>query len=120
MPAAWTIGSSSRQLMVARGGRRHSLATSPILIAATALVAAASFAGLLHPRMPARLPLAASALLGVSLMGVGHEWVLARPLDDVVRSLLDQSLAPLRNVHSWILSFGCRWPLDWGTLSALP
>ena len=76
-----------------------SLATSPLLIAATALVAAVSFVGLLHPRMPARLPLAATALLGVFLMGVGHRWALASPVDDMVRSLLDQSLAPLRNVH---------------------
>lgn len=77
----------------------YALATSPALVGVTALVAAASFAGLMHPKMPGRLPLAVSALVGVVLMGIGHGWALASPADDLVRSLLDGPLAPLRNVH---------------------
>lgn len=75
------------------------LATTPAIVVATTAVAALGFVGLLHPRMPARLPLAAGALLGVVLMVVGHEGLLASPLDGVVRDLLDGGLAPLRNVH---------------------
>ena len=75
------------------------LASSPALVAVTAVVAALGFAGLLHRRMPARLPLAASALLGVVLMVLGHDGVLASPLAGLTRDLLDGALAPLRNVH---------------------
>ena len=76
------------------------LASSPALVAATAAVAALGFVGLLHRRMPARLPLAASALLGTVLMVLGHDGgVLASPLAGITRDLLDGGLAPLRNVH---------------------
>ena len=76
------------------------LASSPALVAATAAVAALGFVGLLHRRMPARLPLAASALLGTLLMVLGHDGgVLASPLAGITRDLLDGGLAPLRNVH---------------------
>jgi arabinofuranan 3-O-arabinosyltransferase len=75
------------------------LAASPALVATTAVVAALGFAGLFHHRMPGRLPLAGSALLGVTLMVIGHDGDLASPLAGFVRSLLDGSLAPLRGVH---------------------
>ena len=76
------------------------LASSPALVAATAAVAALGFVGLLHRRMPARLPLAASALLGVALMVLGHDaGLLGSPLAGATRDLLDGVLAPLRNVH---------------------
>lgn len=75
------------------------LATDPVLIGATALVAALSLAGLFHPSMPARLPLTLSVLLGLVLLTIGHIAPLASPLSDLVRELLDGPLAPLRNVH---------------------
>ena len=76
------------------------LASSPALVTVTAAVAALSLVGLFHQRMPARLPLAASALLGVALMVIGHDGgVLGSPLAGVTRDLLDGGLAPLRNVH---------------------
>ena len=76
------------------------LASSPALVAATAAVAALGFVGLFHRRMPARLPLAASALLGTLLMVLGHDGgVLSSPLAGITRDLLDGGLAPLRNVH---------------------
>lgn len=75
------------------------LATAPILIGATAVVGALSLAGLFHPTMPARLPLALSALLGLVLLTIAHVAPLSSPLSDLVRELLDGPLAPLRNVH---------------------
>ena len=75
------------------------LATSPVLIGVTALVAAVSLAGLFHPSMPARLPLASSAILGMVLLTIGRHSPFGSPLDGSVRSLLDGSLALLRNVH---------------------
>jgi arabinofuranan 3-O-arabinosyltransferase len=75
------------------------LATDPLLIGVTAVVAALSLAGLFHPTMPARLPLALSAVLGFVLLTIGRHGELGSPLDGSVRSLLDSSLALLRNVH---------------------
>jgi len=75
------------------------LATDPVLIGVTALVTALSLAGLFHPAMPARLPLALSALLGLVLLTVAHIAPLSSPLSELVRELLDGALAPLRNVH---------------------
>lgn len=75
------------------------LATEPYLIAVTTVVAALSLAGLFHPSMPARLPLALSVLLGLVLLTIAHVAPLASPLSGTVRELLDGVLAPLRNVH---------------------
>lgn len=77
----------------------YDLATTPHLIALTAVVAALSLAGLFHPAMPARGPLAASALLGLVLLTVAHVATGGSPLSEQVRTLLDGPLAPLRNVH---------------------
>jgi arabinofuranan 3-O-arabinosyltransferase len=65
----------------------------------TALVAAVSLAGLFAPSMPMRSAFAASALLGMGLLAIGHAGFASSPLDDHVRALLDGALAPLRNVH---------------------
>lgn len=75
------------------------LATAPHLIVITALVAAVSLAGLFHPTMPARLPLALSALLGLVLLTIAHDAPLGSPLAGSLRELLDGPLALLRNVH---------------------
>lgn len=75
------------------------LATAPLLIGVTAVVAAVSLAGLFHPSMPARVPLGLSALLGLVLLTVAHASTLGSPLSDSVAGLLDGALAPLRNVH---------------------
>jgi arabinofuranan 3-O-arabinosyltransferase len=75
------------------------LATEPHLIALTALVAAVSLAGVFHPSMPARLPLALSVLLGLALLTIAHVAPLSSPLSGSIRDLLDGSLALLRNVH---------------------
>ncbi|WP_183407671.1 alpha-(1-_3)-arabinofuranosyltransferase domain-containing protein [Nocardioides marmoriginsengisoli] len=75
------------------------LATMPVLIALTAVVGALSLAGLFHPSMPARVPLALSALLGLVLLTIAHGSTAGSPISGAVASLLDGSLAPLRNVH---------------------
>lgn len=75
------------------------LARDPWLTAVTSVVAAISLGGLFHRRMPLRRPLVLSALLGLVLLTLAHESVLASPLSDPVRTLLDGVLAPLRNVH---------------------
>ncbi|MET3960316.1 arabinofuranan 3-O-arabinosyltransferase [Marmoricola sp. OAE513] len=75
------------------------LATMPLLIGLTAVVAALSLGGLFHASMPARVPLALSALLGVVLLTMPHISTLGSPLSGGVRELLDGMLAPLRNVH---------------------
>ncbi|MDP3894606.1 alpha-(1-_3)-arabinofuranosyltransferase family protein [Nocardioides sp.] len=77
----------------------YALATSSWLIVVGGVVAALGFLGLVHHRMPMRLPLLLSALLGVLLLAVGHEATLGSPLSGWVRDLLDGPLAPLRNVH---------------------
>lgn len=75
------------------------LATEPWLVASATLVAGASLVGLVHRRMPARLPLLAAVLLGMVLLTVGHASLVGSPLAGPVRDLLDGPLAPLRNVH---------------------
>ncbi len=75
------------------------LATDPVLIGVTAVVGALSLAGLFHPAMPARLPLAVTVLLGLVLLTVAHMAPLSSPFSGVTRELLDGVLAPLRNVH---------------------
>lgn len=77
----------------------YELATDPWLVGITGAVAAVSLFGLLHPRMPWRLPLALSALTGMVLLGMGHNDLLAGPFSGTFRELLDGVLSPFRNVH---------------------
>jgi arabinofuranan 3-O-arabinosyltransferase len=77
----------------------HLLATQGGLVVVTGLVSALGLAGLFRRSMPARLPLALSACLGLGLLAVGHDWLLASPLDAQARWLLDGPLAAFRNIH---------------------
>lgn len=77
----------------------HLLATHGGLVVVSGLVAGLGLAGLFRRTMPARLPLALSACLGLGLMAVGHDWLLASPLDAQARWLLDGPLAAFRNIH---------------------
>ena len=77
----------------------HLLATQGGLVVVTGLVSALGLAGLFRRTMPARLPLALSACLGLGLLAVGHDWVLASPFDAQARWLLDGPLAAFRNIH---------------------
>lgn len=77
----------------------YDLATTPHLIAVTALVAAISLAGLAHRAMPLRGALAASALIGLVCLTLAREGALAAPPQPLFEYLLNGPLAMLRNVH---------------------
>ncbi|MFC4058122.1 alpha-(1-_3)-arabinofuranosyltransferase family protein [Planomonospora corallina] len=92
-------------------------ATTPWLIAATALVAGLGVAGIASRTTPERAFLALTALAGVAVISFGHTDVLAHPWTDQVRALLDGLLAPFRNLHKFDALV--RLPLALG-LAALP
>ena len=73
--------------------------TQPVLVLATALVAAGGMAGLALRSMPARGRLVTMLLIGVALLGVGYSGGLGSPLAHQVQVFLDAAGAPLRNVH---------------------
>jgi arabinofuranan 3-O-arabinosyltransferase len=75
------------------------LVTQPVLVLATALVAAGGMAGLALRSMPARGRLVTMLLVGVVLLGVGYSGGLGSPLAHEVQAFLDAAGAPLRNVH---------------------
>ena len=77
----------------------HQLATAPVLILTTGLVAAMGLVGLCHHAMPLRGPLLASAVLGLLCLTAASPALLGSLVDGPVRDLLDGVLAPLRNVH---------------------
>jgi arabinofuranan 3-O-arabinosyltransferase len=77
----------------------HELVTSPVLAVLGTAIAAVSLVGLLHPRMPLRMPLAVSVGVGLLCLTVGNPSVVGSFVDEPVRALLDGPLAPLRNVH---------------------
>ncbi len=76
-----------------------SLVTQPVMVLATALVAAGGLAGLALRSMPARGRLVTMLLVGVVLLAVGYSGGLGSPLAHQVQLFLDAAGAPLRNVH---------------------
>ncbi|PSL04071.1 arabinofuranan 3-O-arabinosyltransferase [Haloactinopolyspora alba] len=77
------------------------LASEPVLILDTMLVAALGLAGLARLDMPARRVLLTGAVAGLALVSAGYAGSAASPLAEQVRALLDGPLAPLRNVHKF-------------------
>ncbi|WP_324273086.1 alpha-(1-_3)-arabinofuranosyltransferase domain-containing protein [Blastococcus brunescens] len=77
----------------------HTLVTSAPLAVLAMGVAAFGLVGLLHPRMPLRLPLTLALLLGLLCLTLGNPSLAGSFVDGPVRALLDGPLAPLRNVH---------------------
>ena len=77
----------------------YSLATTPLLIAVTAIVSAVGFLGLTRRSMPYRVPLLTSLLLGAVLLTISRDGALASPLHAPFQFLLDGPLSMLRNVH---------------------
>jgi arabinofuranan 3-O-arabinosyltransferase len=75
------------------------LATTPALIAVTAVLAAAGLAGLLLPGLRDRRWLLASVLLGTAMVAAAHTGEMTGPLAPMLQTALDGGLAPLRNVH---------------------
>ena len=76
-----------------------SLVTQPVMVLATALVAAGGLAGLALPTMPARGRLITMLMAGLLLLTAGYAGGLGSPLAGQVREFLDAAGAPLRNVH---------------------
>lgn len=79
----------------------HVLSTTPWLIAVTGIVAGLGLMGLCRSGLTERTFLVALLVLGVVIMAAAHPGVLASPLADPYRGLLDSVLAPFRNVHKF-------------------
>lgn len=77
------------------------LVDNPVLMAATALIAAAGLAGLAQRGLPERRFLVLGALAGLTLLTIGYVGTLDSPFAPHIRALLDGPLAPLRNVHKF-------------------
>ncbi|WP_347563595.1 alpha-(1-_3)-arabinofuranosyltransferase family protein [Rhodococcus sp. ABRD24] len=75
------------------------LVTQPIAVVATGLIAAAGLAGLCMRAMPAKGRLTLILLVGIAGLGAGYVGELGSPIADQVRTFLDSTGAPLRNVH---------------------
>jgi arabinofuranan 3-O-arabinosyltransferase len=76
-------------------------ASAPASIVATAAVAGAGLAGLAVRRIPHRLFLWATLLLGLVLVTAGHAAAVGPPGASTMRSLLDGPLVAFRNVHKF-------------------
>ena len=77
------------------------LVRSPLLVAVTALVAAAGLAGLTHREMPERRTWLLSVAVGFLLLGAGSVAAGGEPLQGLWRGLLDGPLVAFRNVHKF-------------------
>ncbi len=77
------------------------LVTTPALIVASAVVAAAGLAGLCLPRTSFRVFLVGGLLAGCVLVTAGHVGPVSGFGAEEVRALLDGALAPLRNTHKF-------------------
>ena len=77
----------------------YQLATDPVLIVLAGVVTVVSLAGLFHPRMPWRLPLASGFLVGAVLLTLGHVDTIGSPLSATFQAMLDGVLSPFRNIH---------------------
>ncbi len=77
------------------------LLTEPVLVGATAAVAAFGLAGLCVARLPERRFWVLTALAGLTLLALGSEAVGSTPLADGWRWLLDGPLVPFRNIHKF-------------------
>ena len=77
----------------------YDVATGPLLVLATALVAGVSLAGLGLSGVPERRFLLVTLGLGVVLLGVPHLGPVSSPLAPLAQALLDGPLVAFRNIH---------------------
>jgi len=77
------------------------LVSSPALVGETALLAGLGLAGIALSECPERRFLAVGVVLGVILLTSGHLGPLTGPQAGPVHRLLDEELAPFRNVHKF-------------------
>lgn len=77
----------------------YAVATGPLLVVATALVAGLSLGGLALRGVPERRFLLVTLGLGVVLLGVPHLGPVSSPLAPLAQALLDGPLVAFRNIH---------------------
>lgn len=77
----------------------YAVATGPLLVVATALLAGVSLAGLALRGLPERRFLLLTLAIGVVVIAVAHEGPVSSPLAPVAQALLDGPLVAFRNVH---------------------
>ncbi|GAA4942197.1 alpha-(1-_3)-arabinofuranosyltransferase domain-containing protein [Actinoplanes utahensis] len=77
------------------------LIDNPLLMTATALVAAVGLAGLAMRGLPERRFLIVAMFTGLTLLTMGYVGTMDSPFAPFARELLDGPLAPLRNVHKF-------------------
>ena len=112
--SAWVDYYSIQQPLIAGA---WTLVSRPAVIVATALVAALGLAGLCR-RIPERLFLVASLAFGVVLISAGYAGPLGGPFAVPVQHLLQNSLAPFRNISKFApdvtlpLALGLAWTLS--------
>lgn len=92
-------------------------ATQPMVVLGTALVAALGLAGLALRSTPERLLLGLGAVVGLVLLGVGHQGALGAPFAVSIQQVLDGPLAALRNAHKFDVVV--RIPLSLGAVASL-
>ncbi len=79
------------------------LATQPLFVVATGIVAALGVAGLAMRSLPHRAFLLGGALAGLVLVGIGHTGVFSGLGSEQIQTFLDGAGAPIRNVHKFDL-----------------
>jgi arabinofuranan 3-O-arabinosyltransferase len=90
----------------------YRLATNPVLIVASIVVAAFGLAGLARRGMPHRRFLITGLLIGVAMVGFGHVTDVGGAFTEWQRALLDGLAAPFRDVHTFDVLI--RLPLSLG------
>lgn len=79
----------------------NALATRPLFVLLTSLVAALGLTGLARRDLPERRFLRVTALIGLLALVSGHTGAITGPFASDVQHVLDGALAPLRNVHKF-------------------
>ena len=77
----------------------YTVATGPLLVVATALLAGVSLAGLALRGVPERRFLLLTLALGVAVLAIAHEGPVSSPLAPAAQALLDGPLVAFRNIH---------------------
>ena len=77
----------------------YAVATGPLLVVVTALVAGLSLSGLALRGLPERRFVLVTLALGVVLLGVPHIGPVSSPLAPLAQAMLDGPLVAFRNIH---------------------
>jgi arabinofuranan 3-O-arabinosyltransferase len=94
---SWTVLPDGRPWWPAA----HDLATGPVFVVVSAVVAAAGLVGLARWQSRYRIPFAFSAATGLAVLTVAHGGSAGTPLAPGARSALDGVLQIFRNVHKF-------------------